>query len=300
MTALAGMALLAEGSTTREGKYARNIRLARDYLLSTVQPSGLIGDPKVASEGCRYMFAHAYSLLFLSSIYGDEEDPARRKKLVEVLDRAVKFSAEAQTSRGGWGYVTAREGGNYDEGPVTVANLQALLSARRVGIKVQAEAIKKAQKYLKDATSAEGGVIYSLSNPGCGGGRPAITAAAIACAFSAGEYNSEHVKKWLQFCRRQVPVLGKVRNGFDEYAHYYYAQAVYNLRDDGYGKLFPDSKKEERLTWTRYREQTFDFLKQTQTKEGYWESNHIGPVVATAVYLSVLQVDNAVLTNIQR
>src|SRR5450432_4185944 len=32
MTALAGVALLSEGSTTTQGKYSKNIRLAVDYL----------------------------------------------------------------------------------------------------------------------------------------------------------------------------------------------------------------------------------------------------------------------------
>ena len=45
MTALAGVALLAEGSTTTQGKYAKNIRLAVDYLISRSRPNGLIGDP---------------------------------------------------------------------------------------------------------------------------------------------------------------------------------------------------------------------------------------------------------------
>src|SRR5262245_21935646 len=34
MTALAGVALLAEGSTTTQGKYSKNIRLAVDYLIA--------------------------------------------------------------------------------------------------------------------------------------------------------------------------------------------------------------------------------------------------------------------------
>ena len=46
MTALAGLALLSEGSTTTQGKYAKNIRMAVDYLTSRSNPNGLIGDPR--------------------------------------------------------------------------------------------------------------------------------------------------------------------------------------------------------------------------------------------------------------
>ncbi len=44
MTALAGMAMLCEGSTTTQGKYAENIRRAVDFLTQRSRPNGLIGD----------------------------------------------------------------------------------------------------------------------------------------------------------------------------------------------------------------------------------------------------------------
>ena len=34
---------------------------------------------------------------------------------------------------------------------------------------------------------------------------------------------------------------GGARFGHDEYTHYYYAQAMYILGEEGYAKLFPDS-----------------------------------------------------------
>ena len=78
MTALAGMALLMEGSTTREGKYAKNIRLAVDWLMARSMRGGgrdgLIGDTNNPTERGRYMYGHGFALLFLASVYGDEED----------------------------------------------------------------------------------------------------------------------------------------------------------------------------------------------------------------------------------
>ena len=46
MTALAGMAMLCEGSTTTQGKYAENIRRAVDFLTQRSRPNGLIGDSR--------------------------------------------------------------------------------------------------------------------------------------------------------------------------------------------------------------------------------------------------------------
>src|SRR5262249_56480062 len=40
MTAMAGMALLCEGSTLREGKYKNHLRLSTDFLMSRAQPNG--------------------------------------------------------------------------------------------------------------------------------------------------------------------------------------------------------------------------------------------------------------------
>ncbi len=300
MTALGGMALLCEGSTATEGKYAKNIASARDALIRSCMPNGMIGNPQIPGEAGRYMYGHGFGLLFLSTVYGEEKDIDKRKKLEEILTRAAKFSHDAQTSRGGWGYVSAKDGGNFDEGSVTITQVQGLRAARNAGIKVPDEAIKMAKKYLNDSTGNDGGIVYSLAHGAGGGGRPALTAAAISCGFSSGDYNSPNVKKWFQFCERQVPLLKGARFGHDEYTHYYYGQALYMLGDDGYAKLFPGSKEADRLSWKKYRESTFDFLKQTQSGEGYWTGSHVGPVFATACYLTILQLDNAALPIYQR
>ena len=300
MTALGGMALLCEGSTVREGKYSKNIKMARDFLMSKAQTNGMLGNPQIPGEAGRYMYGHGFALMFLSCVYGEEKDVDQRRKLEDILVRAAKFTRDAQTSRGGWGYVSARDGGNFDEGSVTITQVQSLRAARNAGIKVPQDAIKDAQKYLQDSTGPDGGVVYSLAHGAGGGGRPALTAAAISCGFSAGDYNSPLIKKWFQFCERQVPLLRGARFGHDEYTHYYYAQALYMLGDDGYAKLFPGSKEADRLSWKKYREATFDFLKQTQSGEGSWTGSHVGPTFATAVYLTILQLDNAALPIYQR
>ena len=106
MTALAGLAFLSEGSTATTGKYSENVRRAVDYLVRQSRPNGLIGDP-VRDD--RYTYGHGFSMLFLSQVLGDEEDEDRRAELVDVLTRAVKFTGQAQTQAGGWGYVE-REG----------------------------------------------------------------------------------------------------------------------------------------------------------------------------------------------
>ena len=141
MTALAGMAMLCEGSTTTQGKYAPNIRKAVDYLFSRSRSNGLIGDP---TRDSRYTYGHGFAMLFLSQVLGEEEDAERRKELIEVLTKAVEFTGRAQTPGGGWGYVSSKDGGGFDEGSTTITQVQALRGCRNAGVPVPKEIIDKA------------------------------------------------------------------------------------------------------------------------------------------------------------
>ena len=74
MTALAGLAMLMEGSTIREGKYKDNIRRAADWLMAHSMPNGMIGNPNIPGEAGRYMYGHGFATLFLSCVVGEEEE----------------------------------------------------------------------------------------------------------------------------------------------------------------------------------------------------------------------------------
>jgi squalene cyclase len=302
MTGLGGMVLLMEGSTMREGKYSEKIRKAVDWLVDRSQGSGLIGNPNNPTETGRYMYGHGFALLFLASVYGEEEDAERRKKLEAVLTKAVDFCGKAQTSRGGWGYVSAADGNGFDEGSVTITQLQGLRAARNAGIVVPKSIIDKSKEYLHKCTTPKGGIIYSLANGGAfnGGERPPLTAAAVACSFSAGEYNDDYAKKWIEFCRTSIPIAQVTRAGHDEYMHYYYAQALYILGDKGYGKLFPKADEKDHLTWSKYKKPMFEHLVKSQANDGSWTGGYIGPIFTTSVYMTILQLENSTLPIYQR
>jgi hypothetical protein len=302
MTALSGMALLMEGSTVNQGKYADSIRRAVDWLMDHSikggQRDGLIGNPDHPTEALRYMYGHGFGMLFLASAYGEENDAERRMRLRDLLIRAVKYSANAQSTRGGWYYTSRTEGGDNDEGSVTITQVQGLRACRNAGIPVPRDIIKKAQDYLKICTSPRGAVYYSFHQKM---ERPAITAAAIACGFGAGDYKSELVKKWIKYCRLAIPIgLGGpqgVRIGHDEYTHYYYAQCVYVLGDRGWDRLY-GANQSDRLTWSSYKDQMFPQLLQTQNADGSWPSGggfSVGPVYSTAIYCTILQLDKGTL-----
>jgi len=306
MTGLSGVALLMEGSTVREGKYSMNIRKAADWLMEqsqrVPQRDGLIFSEHSTETG-RYMYGHGFSTLFLACIYGDEEDPVRREKLKDILTRAVKYIGNAQSTRGGFFYTSRVEGGDNDEGSVTVTQLQALRACRNAGIPVPKDLIKKSVKYLEDSTALDGGVIYSLARNGprpAGGGKPALTAAAIACVFYAGDYKNKIVQEWFQFCKKQNFDQGVGRGaGHDEYTHYYFAQAIYALGDDGWDKMFPNAAK-DRMTWTKYRDNMFPHLVKTQSADGSWTQGGPGPVYTTAMFTTIMQLDRGAVPFYQR
>src|SRR5262249_35002094 len=108
MTALAGLALLMDGSTASTGPHAKSIRRAADWVMHECRnPNGLISKLDDLGEAGRYTFGHGYAILFLASLYENEQDRALRHELQGVLNRAVQFTASAQTTRGGWGYISA-------------------------------------------------------------------------------------------------------------------------------------------------------------------------------------------------
>lgn len=292
LTAFAGLALLMEGSTTGKGQYAENLRKATDWLVKNTQKGkdddGRIGNPKT-QEANRYMYGQGFAMLFLASVYVKEEDRERRRELRDVLNRAVQFTVNAQKTTGGWYYISGKKSGDRDEWSVTLCQIQGLQAARMAGVPVPQDTLQKALRNLAEVT------FYTGAQHQPRQGRSAFTAGAIACTFNSGDYQSDHVKKWLKYCQRTIAigVIGGTRIGSDEYTHFYYAQILFALGDTGYEKLFP--KAEERLQWSKYRETGFDHLSKTQSKDGSWAGNgfgSIGPVYSTAVHLIVLQMDN--------
>lgn len=281
MTALAGAALLSSGSTTTQGPYAMHIRRAVDYLVSRSRENGLIGDPTTDN---RYTYGHGFAMLFLSQVLGEEEDRDRRSELIEILGKAVKFSGDAQTPSGGWGYVSAKDGNNFDEGSTTITQVQGLRGCRNAGIPVPESVIKRAKDYIYGCKNPDGGISYSSRNRG--NSRPAITAAALAALYNAGDYDSKHVPEMLKFCKDKLHDIGNGTRSFGHwhYTYLYYSQVVY---------------RQGRELWDPFRDRLYQRIITEQRESGLWDGN-IGPIYVTACNLIMLQLDKAYLPIFQR
>jgi hypothetical protein len=281
MTALAGTALLAAGSTATQGPYARHIRRAVDYLTTRSRDNGLIGDPQ---RDNRYTYGHGFSMLFLSQVLGEEEDMERREELTGILNRAIEFSGNAQTQSGGWGYVSAKDGNDFDEGSTTITQVQGLRGCRNAGLSVPTFVIDRAKQYIYSCKNADGGISYSSKNRGAS--RPAITAAALACLFNAGDYDSQHVPEMKEYCKKNLyDIASDARSyGHWHYTYLYYSQVVY--REGG-------------EVWSQFRDRLFEEIIGSQQADGSW-SGDIGPIYVTAVNLTILQLENGFLPIYQR
>ena len=273
MTGLVGLALLMESDTKHKlyveanPKYAANIRKAVDWLIDKSQGvrDGLIFSDH-ASETARYMEGHGLATLFLAGVCRDEQNDARRKRLAEVLGRAVRYIVKAQSSQGGWHHTSKAEGHDFDDVSATAIQIQALQAAANAGIPIPGEHLKHGKDYLRKA-------LAKCEEPERNRGPAADFAAALACLINDAERDKETFsEKWFSYCRKEITA------GRDDLADYYYAQVAINMSDE----------------WKNYCPALFDHLRSRQNKEGGWPASAgigVGPVYATALWCVVLQLE---------
>lgn len=281
LAALAGTALICSGSTTTQGPYAKQIERCTNYLISKSRPNGLIGDP--LSDN-RYTYGHGFSMLMLSQILGEEGFKDTREELIDVLNRAVSFCRFAQTDEGGWGYVSAKDGAQYDEGSTTITQVQGLRGCRNAGIAVSVDVIERAKEYIYKCKNEDGGISYSSKQMGTS--RPAITAAALAALYNAGDYDGEHVPEMLKYSKDKLHGLTDEASSFGHwhYTYLYYSQVVYRQGDK---------------QWKPFRDSLYSRIVKEQNADGSWEAQ-IDPVYITACNLIMLQLDRGLLPIYQR
>ena len=212
-------------------------------------------------------------------MFGEEEDESRREDLINVMTKAVQFCGQAQTKAGGWGYISAKDGSDFDEGSTTITQVQALRGCKNAGIPVPKEIIDNAIAYIHRCSIQGGkdGIQYNIQG---GGGRPPISAAAIACLFNAGEYDDKFVPNLLKYCDRNLGNVNHNNDGHWHYAHYYYAQVK-----------FRQGGKE----WEEYRNKLFKRLISEASSDGSWSQGYIGKVYTTSINLTILQLEHGSL-----
>jgi hypothetical protein len=197
-----------------------------------------------------------------------------RDDLREKLERAVDLIVRTQNAEGGWRYQPRREDADIS---VTVCQVMALRAARNAGLAVPNETIDQSIDYVKRCQNADGGFRY-MATPG----ESAFprSAGAVVALFSAGIYEGVEVERGLVYLDQFRPPAREF--GLDNYffyAHYYAAQAMWQVGNDRWRTWYPAIR---------------DVLVTRQQPDGAW-ADPVGFAYGTAMACIVLQTpDNSV------
>jgi len=263
VTALAGMAFLASGSTPVRGPYREAVNRVTDYLIASCdEHTGVIADTMTRGEP---MYSHAFAALYLAEVTG--EDP--RAKVRAAVKRATQLILRAQRPNGGWRY---RIDGRDADVSVTACAVMALKGARLAGIHVPAPAIRSAVKYILACAGPDGAFRYQAEG---GHATFQLTAAAVCSLFAVGIQGGREIEEGLRYLERFRVDRGRPVIGHFFYGHYYAIQAAYQVR----GEYF--------RAWYRPLR---DKLLREQEKDGRWRRSTVGDVYATAMGALILAI----------
>ena len=270
MTGLAGMAFIAHGNTCTRGKYAQNVQAAVDYLATCSDADGLISGP--GNDSGMPMHGHGFALLFLASAYSSVKKGPKKEKLKVVIEKAVQLTSRGQSNLGGWTYTP----GHGDEGSVTVTQVQALRACHNAGFIVPKSTIERAVKYIEMCGNSDGGIRYSFGSGG--GSMIAISAAAVATLYNAGEFDAPIAERCLEFVdtRFRATKGWSKGSGHEFYMHLYASQGFYMAGDKHWDAYFPETRDE--------------LIRMQNRGDGSWTGDGIGQVFGTAVACTILQL----------
>ena len=282
-TSIAAMAFLAGGHLPGRSPYGENVKKALGYLLKNTARNGYINEGAQRGVGGSGMHGHGYAAMFLAECYGMtvETPELDTESLKDKLSAAIRVIEQSQCPNGGWNY---EPNPSYDEGSVTVTQVQALRAARNAGIKVSMKTIEKAVQYIDQSTDANGQTRYSLTS----GGHTsfALTAAGMSVLNFLGAYQNPKIKKGLDFVMTSLPGGGGNNanmgawGGWYFYGNYYATLATYQAGGTYWEKWWPSISRD---------------LVRTQDKSGSWkngESAQYGEAFGTGFALQILQVPN--------
>lgn len=262
ITALACLALVADGHLPLRGRQAETVRRGLNYVLAQADESGLIAEPGAAVA----MYGHGYATLFLAEVFGETDQPDKVKR---VLRRAVRLTMATQNAEGGWRYRPVRADADIS---VTVCQLWALRAVQEAGIAVPAQTVERAIRYVRDLQNADGGFRYQ-SPPGESGF--SRSAAAVSVLQAVGVEDEAALRGGLDYLGQRLPRPGR-EVPYYFYGQYYAALAMYRAGGQPWERWWPAVRE--------------DLLARQDPSTGSW-----GDEYQTAMALLVLQTPKGLL-----
>jgi hypothetical protein len=276
ITALAGLAFLADGSAPNDGRYGRESQRLMENVLKNCQESGLIAAPNNSQP----MYGHGFATLYLAEVYGMSPRP----DVGEKLHNAVRLIVNTQQPDvGGWRYQALPVDSDIS---VTICQIMALRAARNAGVKVPNVTIDNAIQYVKKSQEPDGGFRYVINSGGSGYPRSAAGVAALYY-MRTGNAFADEIKRGIDYLKARIPGAGGPNDGEGNfyYGNYYATQAMFMYGGAPWEAYWPGIRK-------------VLLLKQDKVN-GSW-TGETGTVYATSMSLIVLQVPNRLLPILQK
>lgn len=276
VTALALLAIMANGNSLTEGAHAVSVERGVNWLIARQHDDGsLTGD---ASQ-FEAMYCHGIATLALAEAYAMEQDAVARAGVRDALQRALAYTTTAQLSDGGWRYYP--RGVVNDTGDMSMFGwqLMALKSAQDGGIPMPETTRAAMIKFLKDRSRGTDGGLAGYR--GLDPPTPAMTAEALACKQMLGlRRDNPMAREAVDYLLRHPPRLTTL----NLYYWYYGTLALFQHGGD---------------EWTQWNAGVRDVLVSEQLREGpfagSWEpkdqySRYGGRIFSTAVATLCLEV----------
>lgn len=274
ITALCGLAFMADGNLPGRGPYGDAVRRALEFVLKNATETGLLA----AENSHGPMYGHGFATLFLGEVYGMTPEDGRVR---DALVRAVELIVNSQNEEGGWRYNPVP----YDaDVSVTICEIMGLRSARNAGIKVPKATIDRAIAYVRGCQNADGGFRYMTA---LGASAWPRTAAGVASLFYAGIYSDDSIDRGLTYLQGNATPNGGGMSSEAHYfyGHYYAVQSMYLAGGAAWQAWWPLIRNE---------------LVEKQAEQGGWMDYQAGPAYSTAMGLIILQMPKRYLPIFQK
>jgi hypothetical protein len=275
ITALCGLALLAHGSSTKDGRYSDAVKKILRYLLKKIKKSG-----GIRSAGRFETWHIVFTSLFLSEIYKRDGLSHLKGKLALLGKRLKKL----QWWKGGWCHNRPgawRPGYGYDLVAVTNFVILAIKALQGCGIEFPENLFEKVKRYYKKAQNRNGGFKYSISYRADFARRSEAgrTAGAIHALMLLGmDMEDSLIQKALRFLKKRFKKFPNCPPDWPFTINYLMGALACNYLGDKY--------------WQRYVKIYYPKILRGQKRKGYFLFNRKRPhkIYTTAVALLVLQL----------
>jgi hypothetical protein len=270
-TSLALMAFMVKGYFPGSGPYAKELDLAKKFLMDRAKKSkdGFLGTS---------MYEHGLATLAFSEIWGMTKGDKDDIEIQKILELAVEVILRSQHVAGGWRYTPLPSPGDTS---ITVMQLVALGSARQAGIMVPDTSINRGITYLRNCQTDTGGFSYMEKQSGTS---PACSAAGTYALQICGQRESEMVSIGVRYLK-EFPEAFFENCPHYYYVHYYAINAMVQSSDEDYREWYPKVR---------------DGMLAKQMQNGAWIGGNGGPPQSTAMAIIVLGTPHRYLPIYQR